>query len=292
VAERARDHGCVWLTAYPKSGNTWLRVFLANYQTAEPEPLELTELLFRPESMRLAIASNRWAFDWATGLESSDLTRKEVAHLRAAAHQWMADHLEGPRYIKVHDAYQTPGQPPLFPAEATSAIVYQVRSPLDVAVSWARHSGIDLDESIEFLNDPRACLTPGPGQPQLEEWLGSWSAHVRDWLDAGRDSPLHVVRYEDLLAKPVEVFTELVAFLGLEVIPEQVARAVELSRFERLKALEAEHGFHERPSESEAFFREGRSGGWREVLSPAQAESIVEAHGEVMQRLGYGVDLD
>ncbi|MGO9817152.1 MAG: sulfotransferase domain-containing protein [Acidocella sp.] len=35
------------------------------------------------------------------------------------------------------------------------------------------------------------------------------------------------------------------------------------------------------------FFRQGKSGQWRERLTPAQAERIAAAHGEVMRQLGY-----
>jgi hypothetical protein len=34
-------------------------------------------------------------------------------------------------------------------------------------------------------------------------------------------------------------------------------------------------------------FRDGRAGQWKEVLTPAQVQRIVDAHGEQMQRFGY-----
>src|SRR3546814_19612140 len=51
--------GILWLASYPKSGNTWMRAFLANLILDHPEPLPLkrmgevcpsepTELWFRP----------------------------------------------------------------------------------------------------------------------------------------------------------------------------------------------------------------------------------------------------
>ena len=46
-------------------------------------------------------------------------------------------------------------------------------------------------------------------------------------------------------------------------------------------------GFRERPEDAERFFREGRAGQWKEVLTLAQVQRIVDAHGEQMQRFGY-----
>ena len=34
----------VWLASYPKSGNTWLRAFLANYFIDSPEPVSINEM--------------------------------------------------------------------------------------------------------------------------------------------------------------------------------------------------------------------------------------------------------
>lgn len=68
---------------------------------------------------------------------------------------------------------------------------------------------------------------------------------------------------------------------------QEIARALELSSFEKAKEQEQAKGYRERPIQSAAFFREGRAGQWREVLSPAQVIRIVQAHGEQMARFGY-----
>ena len=46
-------------------------------------------------------------------------------------------------------------------------------------------------------------------------------------------------------------------------------------------------GFAELPVGTERFFRVGQAGQWREALTPAQVDMIVEAHGEQMERFGY-----
>ena len=37
--------GILWLASYPKSGNTWLRVFLANYFRNPETPFDINNLL-------------------------------------------------------------------------------------------------------------------------------------------------------------------------------------------------------------------------------------------------------
>jgi hypothetical protein len=67
----------------------------------------------------------------------------------------------------------------------------------------------------------------------------------------------------------------------------ELADAIDRSSFERLREQEEKAGFKERPDEAERFFREGRAGQWKEVLTPQQIQRIVDAHGEQMQRFGY-----
>src|SRR6056297_2434972 len=75
----------IWLASYPKSGNTWFRVFLSNLFSETPEPADINSLHETP------IASARQPFDEATGLPSSDLTFEEVDHLRPEVYRFQAN---------------------------------------------------------------------------------------------------------------------------------------------------------------------------------------------------------
>jgi hypothetical protein len=71
----------------------------------------------------------------------------------------------------------------------------------------------------------------------------------------------------------------------------QLADAIERSSFGRLRAQEEKEGFRERPKAAERFFREGRAGQWKEVLTAQQVARVASDHGEQMARFGYGTDL-
>jgi hypothetical protein len=106
----------------------------------------------------------------------------------------------------------------------------------------------------------------GKGGGQLPQKLKSWSSHVCSWADAP-DLNVGVFRYEDMIRKTDDVFAEIVSFAGLEIDENRVRKAVEFSRFERLQAQEAAHGFREKQPTARSFFRAGKTGTWREVLS-------------------------
>ena len=125
----------------------------------------------------------------------------------------------------------------------------------------------------------------GDAKAAFEMW-GTWSQHVESWAGAP-DSSLLVVRYEDLMSKPTKTFTAVLKHLRQPHKPDQVAEAIELSSFDTLQRLEDQYGFHERPRTAEPFFVSGKAGSWRENLTSAQAEAIVDAHGPLMKRFGY-----
>jgi hypothetical protein len=274
----------VWLASYPKSGNTWVRTFLAHYASDLPEPRDLNDL-------QLAlIATSRAEFDDAVGIEAADLTPEEIARCRPDVYRRWSETSGRPLFVKVHDAQmQVPGGDWLFPAEASAGAVYLVRNPLDVSVSLAHHSGLSVDQAIDRMGRPafRLASTAGHCDEQLPHVLSSWSLHVQSWT-ATEEMPVQLVRYEDLFADPIRWFEAVVAFAGLAADLSRVERAVGWSTFDRLRDQEARRGFRERPMRATApFFRTGRPGGWRDALSAAQVSRIIRDHGAMMARFGY-----
>ena len=273
-----------WLASYPKSGNTWARVFLTNYLRDQEGPVDINHLRGGP------IASDREIFDRWAGVEASDLSFDDIADLRPHVYRQMATHIQHPLYIKVHDACTRNSDGDLlFPPDLTGSVVYLIRNPLDVAVSYSHHGGRDLENVVDAMCDPNGYVYENPSRlaPQLPQRLLSWSAHVTSWVDES-ESKTEVIRYEDILADPEESFTRILRTLDLPLDPEKLAKATAFSRFDALKEQETSAGFKERPLRADApFFREGRSGDWRKELPSYLADKIIAAHSKVMQRFGY-----
>jgi hypothetical protein len=97
---------------------------------------------------------------------------------------------------------------------------------------------------------------------------------------------VHCVKYESMLEDPAGVFKEAMRFAGWPVSPEEARQAADRAAFEKLRAQERARGFREAPAHG-PFFRRGRAGGWREVLTTGQARRIEIDHGAVMARFGY-----
>jgi hypothetical protein len=288
----------VWLASYPKSGNTWLRMLIANLSAQDDQPVDINDL---PE--RGGIASARGPFDYLTLIDSGLLTHDEVDCLRPRVYEELAngaqdDEYDEPadalpvRFVKAHDAYTltTSGEPLLAGARGADAAIVIVRDPRDVAPSFANHSGKDIDATIAFMSDHEAgfCVKPNRQHNQLRQQLPGWSGHVASWLDQ-RDIPLHLVRYEDLRADAAGALRRVLDFSGRPASDEQIRRAVAFADFAQLRQQEQSKGFREapRPHKADNFFRRGMAGGWRDELTAEQIARIEAGHAAMIRRLGY-----
>jgi len=292
----------IWLASYPKSGNTWFRMLVANLR--QEAPIDINDL---PESG--GIASARAWFDHTMLFDSGLLTHEECDVLRPLVYAEIkrnqmieADEedertarIGGTRFIKSHDAYtyNADGTPLLGGLEGADAAILVVRDPRDVAPSLANHNRSTLDEAIAFMGRDAGFCTHRDRQPnQLRQQLPTWGGFNASWLDQ-TDLPLKLVRYEDMQADVVGTFHEALAFAGLDATREEAEQAARFADFGELKRQETERGFREAPVARAGgnFFRRGISGAWRDELTPEQVARIEQDHAAMMARLGYDLSI-
>jgi aryl sulfotransferase len=272
----------LWLASYPRSGNTWLRAFLDNLLHESRQPSDVNALL-------ASIASHRATLDDVLGVETSDLTPDEIRALQPKAYRHLASVSKDTLYLKIHDALtQGPDGFCSIPADASLGVIYLIRNPLDVTVSFAHFSASSLDQAITILaEDTYTLASYSKGLPeQVPQKISSWSGHVLSWADQ-QIVPKILVRYEDMVNAPLETFTRISRFAGLSTDPVRVQKAIQFSSFEILQNQEQESGFVGKPPLTKAFFRKGRVGSWHDELMPAQRDRILDRHRLVMSRFGY-----
>jgi hypothetical protein len=273
----------IWLASYPKSGNTWFRIFLSNLMSEKKEAADINEL------QDTTIASNRQLFDEKTGLSSADLTNEEIERLRPYVYEKMAETSEDLIFLKIHDAFiYTSEKLPLVSENAGLKAIYFIRNPLDVAVSFAHHLGVTTDKSSEIMCFEKYafCNRTDRLHNQLQQQLFSWSSHIRSWTDQTL-LPVKILRYEDMLSDSFQIFSAAINFLGLNFPDEKIQKAIHFSSFNELQKQEIEKGFKEKAPVSDLFFRKGKSGTWHDELSMKSAKKIIDYHFEMMKKYGY-----
>jgi peptidoglycan/xylan/chitin deacetylase (PgdA/CDA1 family) len=113
-------------------------------------------------------------------------------------------------------------------------------------------------------------------------WVGDVS-RIEKAFEAHPEERRKMVRYEDLLASPVENLRELVDFMGLRKGDRWVERSVEVNAFESVAPE------NKGPTK---FFRSASPGKWQENLSAEEVEILHEVMGDKLREFGYTTDYE
>ncbi|KAF2358801.1 Sulfotransferase domain [Trinorchestia longiramus] len=175
-----------------------------------------------------------------------------------------------PRTIKTHLPFQLVSDTALSKAK----VVYVIRDPRDACISYYHHCTIfkfdyfggTLDQFIDAFLDGTATYSP-------------YWPHVKAAWERRHHPNLHVVFYEHMKKHPKEELHKLSKFLGLQISESQIEKIVEYTSFEAMKKRDQHVVFGDQASsamntdtvkEKGGFFRQGTSGGWKNVLNEQQ----------------------
>lgn len=170
--------------------------------------------------------------------------------------------------------------------------IYIVRDARDVASSeyaYAMAQGwIDcsFDEYLKmFVN--------GKANP-----YGSWEEHARSWIESPLNArgDLMLVSYPELKRNSERTLMRIAEFLKVRIPAQVIRNAIQNNNLQNMRKKEdraPQIGYDPRTKsipEEKRFVRSGAVGGWRERLTPVQAEYLQRNTGEMLVRLGFEED--
>ncbi|WP_397542205.1 sulfotransferase domain-containing protein [Roseovarius salis] len=269
----------VWLASYPKSGNTWTRIFLANYLMNRDAPVPINEV--HRFGMGDSIART-YRMVAGRPIDVSDINL--TLSLRDKVLRGIVANNADVNFVKTHNIRAQAYGVTLIPDAYSRSAVYILRNPLDMLLSYARHYGMSHADTATAIS--RSDNSNAAEENTVTQFLGSWSEHVESWTQK-RSFPTLVLRYEDLLEKPERNFALLLNHIGMPVDEQRLAKAIRFSSFDEVAKQEESAGFVEGSPNAERFFSKGRSGYWQDELDPEIAERVKHDHRKVMKKYGY-----
>ena len=274
----------IWLASYPKSGNTWLRMFLKSYFLKPGEKFGL-------ENSRL----DNFKAQGFPDQEILDHLRVDYNKFEEIVKNWetMQDYINlnnKTNYVKTHNAMVTVGSYKFTTTRNTKGIIYIVRDPRDVLVSLSHHMGIDYEQTFEHLSSSLNFEYPLSGDKRYKKSLmGAWSDHYKSWKNFKSCKTL-VVKYEDMVLDEYNTFKKIIKYLtevdGAEYKEEKLIKALKQTQFDELQKMEKNEGFSEK-GKGELFFRKGKIGEWKKDLSVNLIKKIEKMFSKEMIELGY-----
>lgn len=275
----------IWVASYPKSGNTWMRYLLGNYFFNKKKK-------FDPN-----IISYLKKFYIDNNLIKSDKNRKEIKKTPLHISKYWIQSQENLEivngnisFLKTHNALVNINNNEFTNNDLSLAIIYIVRDPRDVSISYSKYRNLNLNETIDFMISKNLVYVKSNNDPIEIEIIGSWAFNYNSWKNGIPQIPRIIVKYEDLLNDCYNVFSEVIEFLSknMNIKPnyEQVQNSIELSKFENLQKYEKTYSFRENQG-GDNFFRTGKHNNWQSELSNEQIKKIEDNFYNEMIELGY-----
>lgn len=256
-----------WVASYPRSGNTWVRALLLAYQQGDRFSLNHMEGI--PGEPRPAYYRMLWP-------GKDEPTNLDWAHMRALALRTYYETRRTKEFVlKTHTANVALKGVHLIPRGYTNKAIYVLRDPRDVLCSCARYFNKSHEEMLRLMLEPGHVLTD---KNETLQFASSYANNVSGWTRE-KEFPVFLVKYGELLRDPGLVLCGMLKFLGTKINLEAVKAAVNATGIGTFRAIENRQGFREKPPEVGTFFGKGAEGVWRDELTPALADKLLEGLG-------------
>ena len=275
----------VWLASYPKSGNTYLRSFLSTYFFSKDDSYSFDLLKNIGQYPKTSVFSR-------LGINIKDRHEVAKSHLKV---QKKINDSKTLKFLKTHSSFVKMDGYSFTDLDNTLGVIYVVRDPRDVIISFSNHNDQPINKTLKMINDN--FILDADDENRVPVYMGSWSFHYNSWKPFKRVNKYILVKYEDLIKNKEKTFKEILYFLknlanvNFKIEDKKIKKIIQEIEFEKLKKLEEKIGFPESKKTKQgkkiAFFRKGSSQQWRNNLDLKIRKSIETSCEKEMKELGY-----
>ena len=275
----------IWLASYPKSGNTWMRSILSSLVFSQGNKFEF-ELLKNitefdiPFYYQFLLKNNNNDYNYLNNIET--ISKYWIA---AQEHFNLSNQT---KFFKTHSSNISYMDKNYTNEKNTKGVIYLVRDPRDVIISYSMHLNKKIDDVIDIIQKENTITYSHKGN--LPILLSRWDYHVISWFNL--KVPKIFIKYEHLLENTKGVVGQLIQFLNKEMnydldIKENVIDSIiQNTSFDNLQQKERIEGFPE-ASKNSRFFRSGQKKQWENILNKIQQQKIIKSFKTPMEKFEY-----
>tara|TARA_B100001250_G_scaffold374642_1_gene361607 strand:+ start:3981 stop:4913 length:933 start_codon:yes stop_codon:yes gene_type:complete len=255
----------IWIASYPKSGNTYIRSFIASYYFSKKGKfdfsllmniLQFPSLKFSKIDLHSELeASQNWIFN-----QNYYFNKNKI------------------NFVKTHNCLCEYKGSKFTTKKQTLGAIYIVRDPRNIATSMTHHYSLSYDQAITKLIDKNSSLLEKSFDHDYSNFtfLGSWSNHYKSWQN-NKEFETLFIKYEDLENNKYETFKKIVLFINKltnkdsKIDEKKLLNSINSTSFINLKNKELNEGFEEsvvsrKTGKKLRFFNLGYSNRWQNIL--------------------------
>ena len=287
-----------WLTSYPKSGNTWIRLILcALFFTKEGNLNDFKILTKIPKFdvlKNFEFVKNISNKDYLTIFNKSDKYNQET--LKTYSKYWaeaekritITDGQFG--FFKTHNGRIKVDSNLYANISTTAGFLYIYRDPRDIVISYAKHLQKSTDFTVDYLVNGQ-IIGNDKEKDFLPEITLNWGDHYLSWKKF-KEVPSIYIKYENLLENPDKEINNIIKFfynnynVKIDNKDLKIKNIVQSTGFKNLVKLEKKYDFKER-LQSKKFFRVGKKNQWKDNLDQDKVAIIENKFNKIMKELNY-----
>ena len=203
-----------WISSYPKSGNTWLRILLSSYYFTKdgfydesvlknidqfPQKKFFDEFNYDPR-----VVTDTIKF-WIKAQEKINQDKKL-------------------RFFKTHNAFGALNNFHFTNKNNSIGCVYVVRDPRNVITSLKNFYEMNDDQAFKWITNKNQYIYDvnkfeKDGYSDFQ-FISSWDTNFESWK-IQKKIPIKIIRYEDLLNQTYKVLTEVITFINQTTISKE-----------------------------------------------------------------------
>jgi len=278
-----------WIASYPKSGNTWVRAIVSAliYSANGKFNFNLIKLI------ELFEKKNRYRFvedlhnDDFKNLNKIDYISK---YWKKCQEQIVFNQSINPIFniFKTHSANLAVNSLGFTDSNLTEALIYIVRDPREIVISYSNHMGKNIDESIEAITDNSRLLSSD--SKFATSVMSSWDIHYESWKRL--EVPKILIKYEDLVNQSTDQISKISNFLAkvlkidIKKLDCKINNVFNSTTINEFRKHEKNNGFDE-SSKNSNFFGEAKINSWKKKLTLEQIRKIEHKFNKTLKELEY-----